>query len=768
MTTELEPGTRFGKYELLEKIGTGGMAEIYKARVTGPDDFEKILVVKKILPEYAQNRAFVKMLIAEAKVSSVLQHGNIVQIFELGEIEDQYYIAMEYVQGADLLRILTRCTRRKERPPVEVVMFVVSEVCKGLAYAHSATDTKGRPLRIIHRDVSPSNILISDQGDVKIMDFGVARADLERASHERRQQTASGVLKGKLGYMSPEQVVGAEIDHRSDIFALGIILFEALTLKRLFLGKTDLETLINIRDVRIEHKLRKHRYIPEGIRDMLRRALARDPRDRYQTATDFQEAILDYLFENRLRVSNPTLARFMDDVFAERKTEAEPRPRRHGARKAASTRPTRRAGAAAAAEERRTPATTTQRELEEAARAATGLVEGEQADEAPSEEAAEPRDAKETAAEAEAGGPEEAEAAAPTEESGEREIPVQIERSSSTDATHAALEYAERHTPAERQDLTKALFRLRHRDGATFGPVTFTNLMNLLTNRSISAREEVSVDGRDWIPVRELPALRELEPTLFEEEEEAALYEGPISNLLTPRLLYKLSISRLAGRLKLTRGSLLKEIYFQNGVPVHITSNIKEELLGAFMLERSLIQEEDLDRAVASTKSHGGRLGDSLVRLGILEPHDLFRVLELQFRQKFLEIFRWRRGWYQFFEGHQPPDDMVWMGHDTVQLLTVGVRTQYDLPTMRETFEDFLDQTIRLEANPHITHNNLRFNSRELRFYTYLEDGMSLREAVARFGRTEDECLTLLQVVFVLHQTDLLTLTTPQAPIHPA
>ncbi len=152
----------------------------------------------------------------------------------------------------------------------------------------------------------------------------------------------------------------------------------------------------------------------------------------------------------------------------------------------------------------------------------------------------------------------------------------------------------------------------------------------------------------------------------------------------------------------------------------------------------------------------------TLVRLGTLKPHDLFRVLELQFRQKFLEMFRWRRGWYQFFEGHHPPEDMVWMGHDTVQLITVGVRTQYDLPTMRETFADHLDLEIALQHNPHITHNNLRFNSKELRFYTYLEDHLTLGEALDRFGRAEEESLTLMQVVFVLLQTDLLALRAPQ------
>ena len=186
---------RFGKYQLLERIGVGGMAEIFRAKAEGPSGFEKTLVIKRILPELANNRAFTQLLVGEAKVTSLLDHPNIVQIYELGEVEGQYYIAMELVDGTDLLNLLSRCTRERLRVPIEIALHVVSEVCRGLAHAHAANDTTGRPLNVIHRDVSPSNVLLSKTGDVKIMDFGVARADLglQAPEHER------GVLKGKLG-----------------------------------------------------------------------------------------------------------------------------------------------------------------------------------------------------------------------------------------------------------------------------------------------------------------------------------------------------------------------------------------------------------------------------------------------------------------------------------------------------------------------------------------------------------------------------------------
>ncbi len=871
-----EPGTEFGKYTLLAKVGAGGMAEIYKARWAGPDGFEKILVIKKILPAYAQNRAFIKMLIAEAKVSSALQHANIVQIYELGEIDGQYYIAMEYVQGADLLRVLTDCTRTGAKPGAGLALYIVSEICKGLAHAHEATDTKGRPLNIIHRDVSPSNILLSYDGAVKVMDFGVARADLERANNDRRRNTASGVLKGKLGYMSPEQVIGAEIDRRSDIFALGILLFEALTLKRLFLGKTDLETLINIRDVKIGKKLRRHNYISAGIQEMLRKALAKDPTDRYQTATDFQEAILDYLFENRIRISSRKLQDFLVELQgadnASRPLDPPQAPqtppslaspptdrRGRGNRTRSSSRtagdglaPLEATTAPTPAEETAQPLATAlppspstpgpvaasgrpdapDRGLEspptkgkrgrhrtsavaptpaERTRAAIEedalLIEAERLAETMDARATARRTARAEAAAPAVGavdpgvgadasvpiGPLE-EVAAGADEPGASRPPVQLgvvgpatkplppeaSRPTATPAESPAdpiptLE-PQITPPGERRDgasgdrgqrvdssrLASASFKLRNLAGDVFGPITFTNFVDLLRSHSVSATELISVDDGEWSRLEDLTVIRDLEPGLFAPEAEPALYEGPVSRLMTPRLLYRLAVNRVAGKLQFTQGMMLKEVFFQNGVPVHITSNLKSELLGAFMLERDLVKLADLDRAVATVKDTGGRLGDALVRLGMLKPHDLFRILELQFRTRFLEIFRWERGWYQFFEGHVPPEDIVWMGNDTVQLLTVGVRTQYDLPTMRRTFEDHADQIIAIEHNPHITHNNLRLNSRELRFYTYLESGQALRSTLSQYGRTDEECLTLLQVIFVLHQTDLLTFRHPQ------
>ena len=305
---------RFGDYELTEKIGVGGMAEVYKALALSAEGVERTLVIKKILPEHAANHHFVRMLVAEARVSSLLHHPNVVQIFDFGEIDAQYYIAMEYVHGPDLLAVLTSATHANLRLPLGLALYIISEICNGLHYAHKATDHEGRSLNLVHRDISPSNILISEEGAVKLMDFGVASADLARPGRSRVVENTSGTLKGKLGYMAPEQVTGQPVDHRADVFALGIVLFETLTLKRLFLGASDPETLKNIRGAQLDEKFERHPYIPQGVQAILRRALAKEPSQRYADAGAFREALLSYLFEQRLRVTHRTVARFLDDL----------------------------------------------------------------------------------------------------------------------------------------------------------------------------------------------------------------------------------------------------------------------------------------------------------------------------------------------------------------------------------------------------------------------------------------------------------------------
>ena len=225
------PGAKpFGKYYLLDRIGAGGMAEVFLAVAIGPEGFQRQLVIKRMLPHLSQDRAFVRMFVDEAKLCGLLSHPNLVQIFEFGAIEDSFFIAMEHVNGQTMSAVRAKLHELGQVAPVAATLDIVRQVCLGLNYAHSLQSASGQPLGIIHRDISPSNLIVSFHGAVKILDFGIARVTEEL----RETHTQAGTMKGKVSYMSPEQIRMEPVDSRSDIFAVGVVLHEFLTGRRLF------------------------------------------------------------------------------------------------------------------------------------------------------------------------------------------------------------------------------------------------------------------------------------------------------------------------------------------------------------------------------------------------------------------------------------------------------------------------------------------------------------------------------------------------------
>ena len=303
--------TIFGKYLLLERVNVGGMAEVFIAKAFGVEGFERILAIKKILPTMAEDEEFITMFIDEARISVQLNHANVVHIHELGKHDEAFFIAMEYVSGRDLRTMLERYRRRKEIMPTAQAVYVGSKICEGLDYAHRKKDARGQDLSIIHRDVSPQNILCSYEGEVKIIDFGIAKAA------NRSQKTQAGILKGKFGYMSPEQVRGLPIDRRSDIFALGVILYEMLTGEKLFVGESDFSTLEKVRNAEVPTPRQFNPNIPAGLEKVLMKSLAREAEDRYQWASDLQEDLMRFLLAGDAIYSAKHLASFMKEAFAE-------------------------------------------------------------------------------------------------------------------------------------------------------------------------------------------------------------------------------------------------------------------------------------------------------------------------------------------------------------------------------------------------------------------------------------------------------------------
>jgi len=301
----------FGKYYLLDLISIGGMAEVYRGKMYGVEGFEKIVAIKKILPEVAEDTEFIKMFIDEAKISVQLSHPNIVQILELGKIEEAYFIAMENVFGTDLKIIRKRLKQVDMLMDAQQASYIISQVCEGLDYAHRKTDEKMHTINIVHRDISPQNILIAFEGNVKLIDFGIAKAK------DKSTKTQAGLLKGKFSYMSPEQVGGKELDRRSDIFSLGVVLFEILTGKRLFLGKSDVETLEKIRKADVPPPSVFNNNVSEELDRIVLKALAKDREERYQWVSEFGDDLKRYLFQSENKYSRQDLLNFMAEFFSD-------------------------------------------------------------------------------------------------------------------------------------------------------------------------------------------------------------------------------------------------------------------------------------------------------------------------------------------------------------------------------------------------------------------------------------------------------------------
>jgi serine/threonine protein kinase len=270
----------FGKFLLLDRLNAGGMAEVFLAKVFGRQGGEGIVALKRILPSLLSDQEFVGMFIDEARIAVQLDHRNLVQIFELGRHADNYYIAMEYVSGFDLRTVIDRSKKRRQPLSIAQVIHLVGELASGLDHAHRARDRDGKSLQIVHRDVSPQNIVLSRSGRLKLIDFGIAKAAT------RLQATQAGILKGKFGYMSPEQARGLPIDRRSDLFAMGVIFYELLTGLRLFAGEADFAVLERVRKAEIAPPRRANPAIPEEIERIVLKALAREPEDRYGWASE--------------------------------------------------------------------------------------------------------------------------------------------------------------------------------------------------------------------------------------------------------------------------------------------------------------------------------------------------------------------------------------------------------------------------------------------------------------------------------------------------
>ena len=308
-SADLIPGSQLGKYEILKRLAVGGMAEIFLARARSLPGFEKVVVIKRILPQLAQQRDFVNMFLDEARIAATLQHPNVVQVYDVGMASGNYFIAMEYLHGEDVRSLMRALATRATRLPLEHALNIVISVAAGLHYAHDKVGFDGLPLQIVHRDVSPQNVIVTFEGTVKLLDFGVAKAQ------GRAQETRAGTLKGKVAYMSPEQCIGDPIDRRADVFALGIMLYELTLHRRLFRGKSDYEVMKKITEGLVPLPRTVDPSYDSRLESIVMKALSRNRERRFATAWELQVALEDLIRDAQLYVSATALKQFMERLF---------------------------------------------------------------------------------------------------------------------------------------------------------------------------------------------------------------------------------------------------------------------------------------------------------------------------------------------------------------------------------------------------------------------------------------------------------------------
>jgi eukaryotic-like serine/threonine-protein kinase len=663
---------QFGRYLLVERLAVGGMAEIFRAKIRGAHGFEKTLVVKRILPHLASGEQFIKMFIDEARVMQQLNHPKVVQVLDFGEEEGQYYIVMEYVEGLDALGLLRRCAQKRCRPTTGITVHILAEVLDALDYAHNLTDPEsGQPLGIVHRDISPSNIFLSGLGEVKLGDFGIARGAF------RESQTEAGTLKGKYGYMAPEQVDGRQIDRRADVFSVGIVLAELLMIRRLFMAKSDLEILLQVRDARLDRLDRYGRHIPKDLRRIVESALARDPEMRYQDAAAFRDALHRYLFDNRRMVRSTDVRRFLM-----RLTDLErPAPSKLPAPPIKALDPVKDTStdetdpedttAVVRAPSRKRKRSATEyaqhsRGKESQHRLASSSVPRISEESTPTA----PQGALPFAASGTPAGFSEGERTKPVPEVlGEGAMPrkrrIRLRPPPEPAPIPTGLPQTGESPRIRTQDALAAVPELSVNE-ASASSEFFDSMPRI---EALSDHDEMEGTG----PADQLKPAHALSKTHTTSGEFTSRDEpsarGELSSRSLFALLFELALAEETGLLVIKQDEAVKEIFLVDGDPHFVASNQADELFGQYLTGKGVISNGELSMALAVLPHFDGRLGDALVSLKLLRPMEVLRHLTQQVRQKIIDTFAWREGEFNFYRGRQAVNESAPLGLDAFELM---------------------------------------------------------------------------------------------------
>jgi eukaryotic-like serine/threonine-protein kinase len=671
----------FGRYTLLERLALGGMAEVFRARISSSHGFEKILVIKRILPHLAAEANFVAMFIDEAKLTAQLTHPKIVQILDFGDVEGHYFTALEYVEGFDALGLLRTAAQKRVHLPRNLAIFIVNEVLEALDYAHNARDMEGKPMQIVHRDISPSNIFIAKRGDVKLGDFGIAHAQ------RRESKTQAGTLKGKYGYMSPEQVVGRPIDARSDLFAVGVVLAELLTGRRLFTAANDLDVLLKVRDARLDRLDKYGADLPPALDRIVRRALKKNPAERHQSASELHDDLADYLFASGQRVGPNDLRAFASTLFA---AEAAP-----AGQPGAPARPT-------------------------------------NGPRAPQKE-----------------GPAAPRSPASAPPLGPTPTPTLVS-AATVDAATASGPLPPAFASSE---------------GAASAVNDEPWPQDDSAERS-SARGFTPVSGPGDGPSPQAPAGPQVGGRTGTRSDIGRFVSGapkrpPDSagdvSVITPmRFFCDLALAGETGLLHFELGDIQKEIFLVAGAPESVSSSQLSERFGEYLVGKGILGPPELELSLSMLPHYNGKLGDTLVALGMLRPLDVFRLLSEQVRDRVIDVFAWTEGTFAFYRGVTNQQDNFPLGLDTFEILGAGVLS-LSADLLEQRFAPLLDFRAVATGRVRLQPEAFKIGPTPREVLEMLDGEQTLRTWLDQFG-DPDERLTFLRSLYLLVETDLAEL----------
>jgi serine/threonine-protein kinase len=709
--------SQFGRYTLVERLATGGMAEVFKAKIVSTHGFEKLLVIKRILPHLAADRTFVSMFIDEAKLTAQLVHPKIVQVTDFGEVNGQFFIALEYVDGFDALALLRASAQRQVRLPIPICMFIAIEVLDALDYAHNACDAEGKPMQLVHRDISPSNVFISRRGDVKLGDFGIAHAQ------ERESKTQAGTLKGKYGYMSPEQVVGGALDGRSDLFAVGIVLAEMIMGRRLFTAPNDLDVLLMVRDGRLERLDKYCRDLAPDLDALVRKGLARKVVDRFQNAADFRDALADLLFKMQFRIGPADVGRLAWDYF-------DPSPEALVRLKEQAKRLRVRAPTAVYPAVSSPDLTPPPRAASQAGsqRQEWGALASPSPSSSPttypSRPSSPPRSLPLPPMEVTVDDVPETPPLAPP--------PVSSGRLSAAIVT----------PPPGEANVLAAL------DQILSQPLSIVDLDQYEAPSTdsgvvVSSAPELTLDSGPPPPPP---------PSGPPQPDDA----GDLSVLSPMRVFADLAVSGETGLLRFENATVIKDIYLLRGTPASLNSNQAADRFGDYLVARGFMRGAELERAYSQLPRFGGKLSEALVSLGAMKSPDVLRLQSQHVRERVMEMFTWTRGVFTFFRNQRNPAESASLGLDSFEIMGAGVLT-LSLDFLQSRFASMADFHPHAAPQPRIALDTFRLGSKPREIWSLLDGKRTVRQLMSRYASSSDT-LTFMRLLYLLIETDLARL----------